>query len=290
MTRPRRWLDAPDEAPEGARALLDAAGSPDRAARDRVWTALQGGSAPPSEGAPPGAPHDAGPGGAAGTAGAAGAALASGAGAKKLAAISALIAMGAVATVELPRASVSTAARPVSAVSPPTHARSVAPPPVRAPVAEPREAPAPSAPAARSSLRTSSTASVVERSARVIAARPDPASLAVAPAQAPTVAEPPSSVDDGGLDAERELLRTAYERLDGAPAEALARVIEHERRFAQGHLGHEREVVRVEALHKLGRDDEARARIDAFLQACASSTQAPRMRALRDRLGPETIR
>ncbi len=289
MTRPRRWLDDPDEAPRGARALLDAAGAPDRATRDRVWAALQSGTAPP-DAAPPTSGADA-----AATIGATSAALSGAAGVKKLAALAAFIAFGAIAREGLHRAE-SPTRTPTASTSPvaaPSHVRGnepsraaiTAPTPIA-----PQPAPfiGPTVDVVRRAPRVAQALSG-DRGARVVA-QPEPASVVTDTAPGPVEAAPPSSVEDSGLDAERELLRAAYERLDADPADALARVTEHERRFPHGHLGHEREVVRVEALHRLGRDGEARARIDAFLQAWSSSTQAPRMRALRERLSPESIR
>lgn len=295
MTRPRRWLDTPDEAPRGARALLDAAGAPDRATRDRVWAALQGGAAPPADGAPPPPPNDAGPGAAVGAAGAAGAALAGGAGVKKLAAVVVMLAVGVAAREELPRLRRPPAAPTSTIVSAASTSRVSAPARAVTPVTEhlaahaATPAPSPGVLAPRPAQRPVAIVNPVERNAHA-AAPLERVAVTAEPTAPQPVAAPPAPLDDGGLDAERELLRAAYERLDADPSDALARVSEHERRFPQGHLGHEREVVRVEALHRLGRDDEARARIDAFLRAWSSSTQGPRMRALRERLPPETIR
>ncbi|MDB4929572.1 MAG: hypothetical protein JWM10_2056, partial [Myxococcaceae bacterium] len=49
-----------------------------------------------------------------------------------------------------------------------------------------------------------------------------------------------------------------------------------------GVLAHERARYAVDALRRLGRDDEARARADAFLRAHPTSTAAPAVRALRE--------
>ncbi|MCC6215181.1 MAG: hypothetical protein IT376_09950 [Polyangiaceae bacterium] len=64
--------------------------------------------------------------------------------------------------------------------------------------------------------------------------------------------------------AEVSLLATAQAALRSDPSRALALVSEHERRFPHGALVQEREVVRIEALRRLGKAGEARDRASKF--------------------------
>ncbi len=75
--------------------------------------------------------------------------------------------------------------------------------------------------------------------------------------------EPPASAT--GLATERALLdRARADLLAGEPAEALAAVGTHARRFPRGVLSEERDALRVEALASAGRRDEARAAATKF--------------------------
>ncbi len=82
------------------------------------------------------------------------------------------------------------------------------------------------------------------------------------------------------LAAEVALLHAAQDGLRGSPAEALARANEHARRFPRGALGQEREVIAIEALVKLGRREEARARAARFARTFPGSTHQRRVDAL----------
>jgi len=106
----------------------------------------------------------------------------------------------------------------------------------------------------------------------------DPGVMA-APARA--TANPPAPSTEGrSMAAERRLLDRAQRALDGAPAAALAATEAHRRRFSDGALAEEREVIAVGALVSLGREDDARARAAAFAQRYPGSAYARRMRAL----------
>ncbi len=112
-----------------------------------------------------------------------------------------------------------------------------------------------------------------------------PASLPPPPPVEPT--SPPTATADGELDAsavpsrassppvsapsEGELLGRAERSLASSPATALALADEHARRFPRGSLVQEREVIAVEALARLGREAEARARGRALLRAYPAS-------------------
>jgi hypothetical protein len=64
---------------------------------------------------------------------------------------------------------------------------------------------------------------------------------------------PPSEVQPS----EVQLLRAARAALAGSPAKALRLTEEHARRFGNGRLVQEREVIRISALQRLGRTREA---------------------------------
>ncbi|HYP91178.1 MAG TPA: hypothetical protein VEQ59_23595 [Polyangiaceae bacterium] len=101
------------------------------------------------------------------------------------------------------------------------------------------------------------------------AASPAPARVEAA---APPVTEPPPTLNPtpslpsapavsaaaGTLSAEAALLEQARGQMRSAPSRALARAAEHARRFPRGQLAAERTLIQIEALHRLGRDDEAR--------------------------------
>jgi len=76
----------------------------------------------------------------------------------------------------------------------------------------------------------------------------------------------PSPIRDEGSDAEEELrlLREAQDALEGRPRRALAVAGEHARRFPRGMLAQEREVIAIDALVRLGRNAQARARAERF--------------------------
>jgi len=96
-----------------------------------------------------------------------------------------------------------------------------------------------------------------------------------APQSAPPA--PPSSAESGStLAAERQLLDVARRAVTAENgAAALAAVTEHERRYPNGLLVQEREVMAVRALALLGRSDEARARADRFRSRFPSSLLLP---------------
>ncbi|HEY6078768.1 MAG TPA: hypothetical protein VIW29_08190 [Polyangiaceae bacterium] len=68
----------------------------------------------------------------------------------------------------------------------------------------------------------------------------------------------PSASGAGSLSAESTLLEQARREMRVAPALALQIAAEHARRFPRGQLSAERLLIQVEALHRLGRDAEAR--------------------------------
>jgi hypothetical protein len=105
----------------------------------------------------------------------------------------------------------------------------------------------------------------------------------------PTPALPaaPASVASGSsLAAESLLLEQARREMRSAPATALQIVEEHAQRFPRGQLGSERTLLQIEALHRLGRDGEARALARRVLAGGSTGLYAERIRQL---LGDETL-
>lgn len=75
---------------------------------------------------------------------------------------------------------------------------------------------------------------------------------------------------------ESALLQLAHDAIPTNPRRALALTGEHARRFPTGVLAQEREVIAVEALVRIGRRDEARARAATFLATYPSSAYRSR--------------
>ena len=121
-----------------------------------------------------------------------------------------------------------------------------------------------------------------------------PAAAAAAPVEAPSVAygssaspvevarvEPAASAqrpDD--LLGEVRLVESARAALAQDPALALRRTDEAASAFPNGQLGDDRVVIAIEALLRLGRRDEARARAQRVLLAGSRNAYASRLRAL----------
>jgi hypothetical protein len=76
------------------------------------------------------------------------------------------------------------------------------------------------------------------------------------------------------------LIEKARGSLDANPAVALAGIDEHARRFPRGQLAPEREYLRVRALRRLGRVDEAKARARAYLVTFPSSPHTAAVRKI----------
>ena len=110
------------------------------------------------------------------------------------------------------------------------------------------------------------------------------------PAPPPPAPVPPPSV----LREEARLLRQAIHslRVAGRPAEALAQVAEHRRRFPAGALGADAQMLRVEALLALGRRNEALVALDDYRLAgegSGRSLQVTRAELLADRSCAQAI-
>jgi hypothetical protein len=109
------------------------------------------------------------------------------------------------------------------------------------------------------------------------------------PPPAPAIARPPKqriatppvqTVEPAPLPREMDLLTPALAALRNDPARALALAERHASLYAQGAFAEEREAIAIEALHRLGQRDRARARLAEF------ATNHPRSsyRARLDRL------
>lgn len=133
----------------------------------------------------------------------------------------------------------------------------------------------------------------VVASAAPSAARPAQlvASASAAVASSVPVAEPAPASGSGSegagamggpIDAETEahFLQRAHNAVDASPARALALTEEHASRFPTGTLGQERELVAIQALVRLGRVDEARARGARFAAAFPGSAHRRRIEGL----------
>jgi hypothetical protein len=92
---------------------------------------------------------------------------------------------------------------------------------------------------------------------------------------------PPAEVRDEGPEAEVKLVQRAQDALRGSrPAEALALCNDHAKRFPNGMVTQECEVIAVEALVKTGRKDEARRRADRFKARFPGSASIRRLDVL----------
>jgi hypothetical protein len=79
---------------------------------------------------------------------------------------------------------------------------------------------------------------------------------------------------------EIQLLQRAQDALGSAPSQALDLVNRHAARFPGAALGQEREVLAIDALVRLGRVSEARARAAAFAARFPASAHLHRLEAL----------
>jgi hypothetical protein len=115
---------------------------------------------------------------------------------------------------------------------------------------------------------------------------PEPQAAAPAIAASPLTAEAPSSAQAPGaasamLSEELGALdRARLSLANGDSRRALEELDGYDRRFPGGRLQLEAEVLRIDALAKIGRKDEARRHADAFLRRHPNSVLATRVRAL----------
>jgi len=147
-----------------------------------------------------------------------------------------------------------------------------APAPVAAPTSASTGAPAPAAPEPESTVSVADLPSVDFAPQPSTPARdkgrPAPAgaskSAAVRSQPAQPLPTPAPSAVDGAAESEASFLRRTQATLATDPARALRMTNEHATLFPRGVLLQERDVITIDALARLGRNDEARARAEAF--------------------------
>jgi len=110
----------------------------------------------------------------------------------------------------------------------------------------------------------------------------EPTSIETQPAPAPVAPTRRESIT------EIELLDEAQAQLSRSPRRTLTLVQRHARRFPAGQLVPEREVLRVDALRRLGRREEARIAADRFLRTHPNSSQRHRVEQVRTELAEDT--
>jgi hypothetical protein len=107
-------------------------------------------------------------------------------------------------------------------------------------------------------------------------------------AEAPPLAEdPPPRTPIRAPDSlaeEAALIERARASLASSPADALARTLEHAAQFPAGKLAMERELVAIDALGRLGRRAEARARAESLLERARGGLYEPRLLRLLEAL------
>jgi hypothetical protein len=132
-----------------------------------------------------------------------------------------------------------------------------------------------------SSDREGSSEAVSEKAAPLAIQDTRPSNVALdKPTETPLPALSGSVRSQDSLSREAELLEQARAELGGNPSRALAIAQEHASRFPSGKLSIERELVAVDALQRLGRTQEARARGDALLARSPGSLYEQRIRSI----------
>lgn len=130
-----------------------------------------------------------------------------------------------------------------------------------------QSAPQPTAPTTASAMVTTT---VEEESADTVIPSAEPTSTASAEPSATADLERPTAIAPAPPP-ETELLSQAQQALASNPALALRLCGEHAKHHPAGALGQEREVIAIDALMRLGRGAEAKARGEAFKQRYPSS-------------------
>jgi len=110
---------------------------------------------------------------------------------------------------------------------------------------------------------------------------PLPSSPSPSPSSSPPTIDTPPPPAPPPLPNEAVLLHRARALAKDDPRAALKLLDQHERRFARGMLVQERELLAVELLQALAREDEARARLQAFRRRFPDSIYLRRERAPR---------
>lgn len=126
------------------------------------------------------------------------------------------------------------------------------------------------------------------RGEAVVAPPPEPlgAPVELNPVPSLPLAQPSAS-SGSSLAAESTLLEQARREMRRAPAIALHIAGEHAQRFPRGQLAAERTLIEVEALHRLGRAQQARARAEPLLRGASGTLYSERVRQLLGEAGAE---
>ena len=130
----------------------------------------------------------------------------------------------------------------------------------------------------------SAAARPAPRMGQVEAARPAPRPLDRLPQSAPPRATSAPSPDDDALARETAVLEQARSRLASDPSAALALLSRSAARSPRSQLGVERELLSVDALERLGRTHEARARGESLLARVRGTLYEGRVEGLLARL------
>jgi hypothetical protein len=141
---------------------------------------------------------------------------------------------------------------------------------------------------------TSAAPSIVAPPSAPSSAPPgEPASSEAMPPALSVPSATPARVDapraapprESNLAEESALISRARTELASSPAQTLATIDDHARRFPRGELAAEREYLRVSALRRLGRNDEARTRGQRYLTLFPTSPYASSVRTILRELG-----
>lgn len=253
MNEPKRWLDPDSQSSPSMRELLHAARL-DLPTEERVEK-IGFGLGPGLGGPPPAGPADAGASGAAGGAAAAGAKIA------------VAVKFGAIGVIALGTALGTTYVQ----------TRNVQSDPGRVPIADMRAVPPTTMPAhglldvAKSCASASASCEPAPEAQSALASEP-----ALAPAPSQGTRSAPLRADE----TEVTLLEAAVDDLRSNPAMSLEFTDRHTARYPRGALVQEREVIAIEALLALHRDDDARRRAARFDRVFANSAHRARVDAL----------
>lgn len=139
-------------------------------------------------------------------------------------------------------------------------------------------------------MGTTQDASAPKSVMPVLAPRPQPHAAATLPAPAAPVptaaipsapkAKPTAPHTPVVAQSEADLLGAAQIALGQDPSRALALTDQHRTAFPGGVLSQEREVIAIEALERLGRTADARARAERFLKAYPDSAHRSKIESL----------
>jgi hypothetical protein len=109
---------------------------------------------------------------------------------------------------------------------------------------------------------------------------PRPIASETASAQESETGNEPPPAATSSLAREAAMLEQARSLLASRPSEALAKLEEHAATFPSGQLGLERELLAIDALRRLGRSSDARARAEALLVRARGGLYEERVRRM----------